>query len=255
MIDDFKKSISATLYERTTSPLFGTFLFSWIVWNWKIILALFFTTTEELKMTKFEYIDLKLLNVYDGLIFPIVSTLLILTLYAWLAEQAYKLWLFFDKRKNDFKNAIEKQKLLTVEQSMKLRLELSKKEEEFEKLIKDKEELIASLRIENSELQTKFNSEEINIDNVISSEQKIREANGEIEKFFKNDAAVSYFEDITNYIQKGWSFDSDVIPDNITSFYFAHNLIEITSRNGIFKFTEKGKEYLREFFDRNNQAE
>ena len=87
MIDDIKKSISATLYERTTSPLFGAFFFSWVVWNWKIIIALFFTTSKELKVTKFEYIDSNLLNLFEGLIYPAISTVLILTLYAWISEQ------------------------------------------------------------------------------------------------------------------------------------------------------------------------
>ncbi|MEO8234966.1 MAG: hypothetical protein ABI549_06080 [Flavobacterium sp.] len=35
-MEEIKKSISAILYERTTSPLFGTFIFSWLLWNWKI---------------------------------------------------------------------------------------------------------------------------------------------------------------------------------------------------------------------------
>ena len=253
MIDEIKKSISATLYERTTSPLFGTFFFSWSVWNWKIIIALFFTTAEELKMTKFEYIDINLLNVYDGLIYPIISTIIILTLYAWVSEQAYRLWLYFDKRKNDHKNTIEKQKLLTIEQSMKLRLELSKQEDSFENLIKDKEELITALKNEISELQSKFNnSDEINIDNIISGNENILKEDKDLEKFFNNENAVMYFEVVANYVQHGWTFDSEKIPDSITSYFIAHNLIQNTSRNGAFEFTEKGKEYLREYFDRKN---
>jgi hypothetical protein len=253
MIDEIKKSISATLYERTTSPLFGTFFFSWSVWNWKIIIALFFTTAEELKMTKFEYIDINLLNVYDGLIYPIISTIIILTLYAWVSEQAYRLWLYFDKRKNDHKNTIEKQKLLTKEQSMKIRLELSKQENSFENLIKDKEGLITALKNEISELQSKFNnSDEINIDNIISGNENILKEDKDLEKFFNNENAVTYFEVVANYVQHGWGFDSEKIPDNITSYFIAHNLIQNTSRNGVFEFTEKGKEYLREYFDRKN---
>ncbi len=252
MIDEFKKSISATLYERTTSPLFGAFIFSWAVWNWKIIIALFFTTSEELKTTKFDYIDTNLLNIYDGLIFPVISTIFILTVYAWVSEQAYRLWLFFDKRKNDYKNEIEKNKLLTVEQSMKLRLELSKKEESFENLIKDKDDIISALKNENSELQSKFNSDEINIDNLLSSQENENKTNGDMEKFFKNDSAVSYFNEVANYVQHGWSFDNEKIPDYVTSFYIAHNLIESTSQSGVFILTEKGKEYLREYFDQQN---
>jgi hypothetical protein len=154
MSDDFRKSINSILYERTTSPLFGTFFFSWIVWNWKIILVLFFTESSELGMAKFEYIDTCLLSLWVSLINPIISTALILTLYSWLSEKAYMLWLYFNKRKNDHKNKIEKAKLLTVEQSMKLRIEVSNKEETFKNLINDKEELITALKNEITELKT-----------------------------------------------------------------------------------------------------
>lgn len=248
MIDEIKKSISATLYERTTSPLFGTFFFSWSVWNWKIIIALLFTTAEELKMTKFEYIDINLLNVYDGLIYPIISTIIILTLYAWVSEQAYRLWLYFDRRKNEHKNTIEKQKFLTKEQSMKLRLELSKQEDSFENLIKDKEELITALKNEISELQSKFNSS----DNIISGSENILKEVKSLEKFFNNENAVAHFEEVAKYVNHGWTFDSEKIPDSITSYFIALELIQDTSRNGAFEFTDKGKEYLKEYFDRKN---
>lgn len=247
MIDEVKKSISATLYERTTSPLFGTFFFSWCVWNWKIVVALFFTTNAELKTTKFEYIDNNLLNIYDGLIFPIISTLLILTLYSWLSEQAYKLWLIFDKRKNDYKNTIENQKLLTIEQSIRLRLEIAKKEEAFENIIKDKEELIRALKVENAELlkNAKNKSESVGKDISNVNSQKLQEA--ELNQFFENKEAVQYFEKIANYIQHGWEFDSK-IADNVASFYIAHDLIVKSGRSGIYDLTEKGKKYLREYF-------
>jgi len=40
MITDILNSIKANLYERVTSPLVGTFLFSWIIFNWRIPIVL-----------------------------------------------------------------------------------------------------------------------------------------------------------------------------------------------------------------------
>lgn len=248
MIDEFKKSISSILYERTTSPLFGTFLFSWIVWNWKIVLVLFFTNTKELKTTKFEYIDSNLLNIYDGLIYPIISTILILTVYSWLAEQAYRLWLYFDKRKNDHKNSIEKQKLLTLEQSMKLRVELANKEESFEKLIKDKDDLITALKNENSELTTRLSEISNNRKQIELTDSNSSKDKKEMDEFFSNQNAVNHFEEIANYIQHNWQFSNEAIPDRIASYYIAHDLIKKGSGSGRYDFTEKGKNYLKEYF-------
>jgi len=247
MIDEIKKSISATLYERTTSPLFGTFLFSWILWNWKIILVLFATNSQELETTKFEYIENNLLNYSSGIIYPVASTILILTLYAWLAEKAYQLWLYFDKRKLDLKNEIEKNKLLTLDQSIKLRLEISKKEESFDNLLKEKEKLIQVLRAENSEL-LKQNSQNEIINTSDVKEDFNQDYSDEIRSFFKNEDAVAYIEDVAQYVQYGWSMDSEKIPENILTYYLAFDIIQKVNDNGVFEFTPIGKQVLREYF-------
>lgn len=31
MLDDLKKSVSSILYERATSPLYGTFVITWVI--------------------------------------------------------------------------------------------------------------------------------------------------------------------------------------------------------------------------------
>lgn len=48
MFDELKKSISAILYERTTSPLFGSFILSWTVWNWKIFYITLFISEDKI---------------------------------------------------------------------------------------------------------------------------------------------------------------------------------------------------------------
>lgn len=250
MIDEIKRSISATLYERTTSPLFGTFFFSWSVWNWKILIALFFTTSAELKTTKFEYIDTNLLNLLDGLVYPVISTILILTIYSWLSEHAYRLWLFFDKRKNDYKNEIEKQKLLTIEQSMKLRLEIARKEESFEKLLREKEELIQALKNENSELLESINLKSDNLEKVVLDGKLAKQESEDMNLFFEYEEAIRYFDEIANYVQHNWKFENESIPDKIASYYIAHGLIEKSGGAALYDFTEKGKKYLKEHFYR-----
>ena len=192
------------------------------------------------------------MSIYDGLIYPVISTVLILTVYSWLAEQAYRLWLYFDKRKNDYKKSIEKQKLLTLEQSMKLRVELANKEDSFEKLIKDKDELITTQKRKISELTTRLSEISNNQEKIELTNNNLTLENKEMNEFLSNENAISYFEEIANYIQHNWQFDSKKIPDRIASYYIANDLIKKGNGSGIYDFTEKGKKYLKEYFKKNN---
>lgn len=149
-MDDFKKSISAILYSRLTSPLFGSFFFSWLVWNWKILLVLFFVDADQLYTTKFEYIEECLLNSSTGLWYPIASTLFIILIYPWIEEVAYKLSLWFKRRKNEFKQTLENEQLLSVEQSIQLRMEIANQNGRFKDMLaeKDREIQIRDIQID-----------------------------------------------------------------------------------------------------------
>ena len=81
MFDELKKSISALLYERTTSPLFGTLVVSWSVWNWKIIYLTFFISEKELiGKNKIEYIIENYNDNFNLYWFPLISTTILITL-------------------------------------------------------------------------------------------------------------------------------------------------------------------------------
>lgn len=255
-LDDIRKSISSTLYEKTTSPLFGTFLFSWILWNWKIIIVLFFTASYELEITKFEYIDINLLNILEGLLYPFISTLIILTIYSALSVQAYRLWLYFDKLKSKYKNENEKDKLLTVEQSMKLRVQFSNQEDSFKNLINEKEELISALKNKISELNNESKDEVLSSSNESSeltlTDPQITKSAKErnLDDFFTYKTAVNYFEQVSILIQNKRPFGEEQIPDSVISYYIAHDLIVSSDDYGRYDFSTKGRDYLREYYRR-----
>jgi hypothetical protein len=249
MLEEIKKSISATLYERTSSPLFGAFFLSWIVWNWRIIMIVFFTEASELGMTKYEYIDKKLLDYNIGLISPLISTVLIIIIYPFLSEGAYRVWLWFDKRKNDIKNKIENQKLLTVEQSVNLRLMMKNKDELFESFINEKDKEIEVLKARNAELLSNLDKEEKESTEINNEDNK---KDAEMEEFFKNKKAVNHFEEISEIVNNNRYF-TDILPEEIISYYMAFNLIERRDQNyRLLDLTETGRKYLREYFKRKN---
>lgn len=148
MFDEIKKSISASLYERTTSPLFGTFFVSWSVWNWKIIYLTFFISEKELiGKTKIEYI---LENYYDNWTlywYPLISSLILITIIPLASNGSYWLSLIYLDWKKRKKNEVEKKQLLSLEQSINLREQIANQELKFAKLVEDKNLEIKQLNL------------------------------------------------------------------------------------------------------------
>ncbi len=61
-VQEIKDGFVQGLKERLSSPFYGYFLISWIVWNWKILYTTFFVSNESIietyRLLKVEYISL-----------------------------------------------------------------------------------------------------------------------------------------------------------------------------------------------------
>ncbi len=145
MLQEFRKSIQLILYERVTSPLSGALIFSWFVWNWKIPYLLLFDNAPLPFSEKLNYVELKYLSVYFNLVYPIFSALFLTTIYPFATTGILNIWLRFRVWQNTIKNKIEKNQLLTLEQSIQLRSELASQRQEMAKLISSKDEEIRAL--------------------------------------------------------------------------------------------------------------
>lgn len=148
MFDELKKSISALLYERTTSPLFGTLIVSWSLWNWKVLYLTFFISENKLiGKNKIEYISENYNDSFNLLWFPLISTAILITLIPYLSNGAYWISIKFLKWKKDKKNEVEMNQLLTLEQSIELREQISNQELKLSKIVEDKNLEIKQLNL------------------------------------------------------------------------------------------------------------
>ncbi|MFX4211177.1 hypothetical protein ACOL2Y_02070 [Aliarcobacter butzleri] len=167
---DIINSFKAHLYERTSSPLIGAFIFYWIICNYKLIMIIF---DGEMKLNeKFDLIKtiypqekITLWNGFDiyyqillgnGLLIPLIITLIYILLLPYASNYIYSLWI---KHQNNLKK-ISNEKVLTKKEFGDLQrrfteLELSfddtfsKKDNEnlkLKKLLDDKEILILDLQ-------------------------------------------------------------------------------------------------------------
>ncbi|WP_406845030.1 hypothetical protein [Flavobacterium soyae] len=150
MIDDLKKSFDQIIYERTTSPFYGSFIISWCLWNWKIIYLTFFVSQD-----KIDYIVTNFSAFKNIFIFPLLSSIFIITLVPFITNGAYWLSLKFNKWRVDQKNLVDGKQLLSIEQSIELREQISKQEERFAKLVEDKNLEIKQLNLQIQEYQKK----------------------------------------------------------------------------------------------------
>jgi hypothetical protein len=145
-MEDFRKSIKEILYERTTSPLYGTFIISWLIWNWKIVYITLFVSEKQIGLDKLTYIDTNLISMNNIIWFPILSTIVLLLIFPFISNGAYWLSLIFKRWRNDKKNKVESKQLLTMEQSISMRKQITEQENYYERIVSDKD-----LKIKQSE--------------------------------------------------------------------------------------------------------
>jgi hypothetical protein len=242
MITELRKSINSILYQRVTSPLFGTFCVSWLVWNWKIIYTTFFIGEDKIDKNKIDYIVENFNDTSFLIWYPILSTIILLTIIPFVSNGAYWLSLKFEKWRVDNKNEIEKKQLLTLEQSIQLREQIIESERKFDSLLQNKNDEIKQLKgiieekesgknvktgfIEKDSEADKIEQEVIKIFNKIKGNNKLRNAR----------------KIINEYIQGGYASLSkdENIDSNVLSYFEANSLIEPLEK-GMYKWTEKGK--------------
>jgi hypothetical protein len=145
MIDEIRKSINSNLYERTRSPLYGTLIISWAVWNWKLIYYVLTVGIGTPIFTRIDCIQSELTSNWTLYFGPILSTLIILSLFEFVANYAYWLHIYYKTWRVNKKIKTEGKQLLTYEQSLKLRNDIRLKEELYESLIQEKELKIKEL--------------------------------------------------------------------------------------------------------------
>jgi len=149
------RSIRAHLYERTSSPLTGSFLLSWLAWNYRFILLLISGTPIN---DKYLIIDTVLYATWQqiylqGLLFPIITAILYIFIYPYPAKFVFKFSRKRQKEIVDAKKEIEGETLLTISESRAIRAEAYKIEEELQNTITRKDSEIQRLKSEIDEFK------------------------------------------------------------------------------------------------------
>lgn len=235
-MEEIKKSISAILYERTTSPLFGTLIFSWLLWNWKIPYLSFFVSENKLQLNKVDYIITNYNDIHYLITYPLISTFILLTIIPFLSNGAYWLSINFENWKLKQKNLIENKQLLTVEQSIELREQILKQEERFSKLVQDKNLEIETLKKQIDSVKIVEKSDET-IDSSYSELEKLAE------RIMNNSEELITFNNITRAIQNNFKTPNDSKTTKLIALLESYDIIY--KPEALYKFTDIGRRFLR----------
>lgn len=142
------KEIRLQVYERTSSPLIGSFFVAWCMWNYKFLVILFsdasISTTFRL-ITEISFPSLSAV-IWYGAVAPLISALAYIYIYPIPAKKVYEHWQNKQKEISEIRQRIEDSIPLTNEQSRQIRLGMSRQVELHHKELEIKDAEIDRLK-------------------------------------------------------------------------------------------------------------
>lgn len=217
---DIINSFKAHLYERTSSPLLGSFIFYWIICNYKFIVILFDKDlTSENKfiaidnLYKTDYIPISILNIpINGLLLPLSITLAYVLVLPFISKFIHKAWIW---HQNELKK-ISNGKVLTEKEFGELQQKYFELELSFSKTFSEKDKEITQLK--------KFldEKEQIHIADKSAHMAEIINKNNELDKIEKKlDEKLIELDNLSNENKE------KKITNNTSSYYPLDNHTEL----------------------------
>lgn len=140
MVVDVLESFRKQLLDRVSSPIIGSFLVSWCLWNYKFLVILFSSASVS---TTFSLIEKAAFPdtwsiVGRGLLYPFLTAAVYIFLYPYPARFVYGFTQRRQRELNALRQQIENETLLSVEESRRIRADVvardTKHDEELDRL-------------------------------------------------------------------------------------------------------------------------
>jgi len=141
MVKETISSLLDNINTRTTSPLSGTVLISWSLWNWKNIYIVLGNDDSLNLMQRIQLIEERV-DLYINLIYPLVSTIFLIVLYPYVAGIALKIKIKY----MDWYKKLNNERLLTRTEAENLQKRILYKENNLSELLSKKEEEIDDVK-------------------------------------------------------------------------------------------------------------
>jgi hypothetical protein len=236
-MSDLTTSLKEIFNERISSPFYGSLIVSWLLWNWKILYVTFFIDQSRLgdATNKIDYILKHCDSPWYLAVFPLLSTAVIVLLMPYVTNGSSWVTERFDTWRINKKNEVQGKRLLTVEESLQLRIEIQNQEEKYSSIIVKKDSEILTLKQEITLLsKPKVSSTLTNKKVTLAEEFKV---------FLDNDKVSKYMEQVAEQIRTSYGLQN--IPKEVLNYYEGYDIIEPSG--SFYRLTEKGKYFLKEY--------
>lgn len=236
MDNEIINSFNNTLKKRLTTPIYGTFLVSWLIFHWEFIFVIFFVSEDKIwqstGLLKNDYLIREFFNFsgwyfYLSWILPFVLTWLIIWKFPnWISLPAFKKEEEYRLAKNRIRVA-EQKKLETEE--IKLEQEKKKKLDIVSETVQKEKEI--------QELDPSINwKEEYEI---FKNSQYYSNFNLIIESVYQRNGNISWYGENATY--------QTHIPKGILAYSHTNGLVEFGTGNKTINLTTKGKFFVKQF--------
>lgn len=230
---EFIQSTHDALQERITSPFYGYFLVSWLIFNWRLVYVAFLidqeTLFEKTGMLRIEYLNSLLPKIFSlelimqFFILPFLLTILFFWVFPYVTRIFYK------------KSLLNQQRLSIIA------INVSRQEKAEE---------------------TKLSQEETNLlmqeNRRAQEENKIRTTSPEVlwEREFRNFRKTNMYDQFTQIYRLIYQYSGNLnsipVPTNILAYAHANGLIKYNETNvRRIELTEKGTFFVKLYLESN----
>ena len=242
-LKEFSSSINKIINERLTSPFYGTFIAAWLIINWKIIYFTVFVDSDEIEGNKLDFIIQNYLEVANTIWLPLLATVLLITIFPFITYLAYWANLYFSSLRKKKKNQVEKNQLLTLEESSLIKIEIQNQKIRFNELLVDRDERIKELENQVEILSSKNIVTEPEINSSITNESTLDIIRKDTEEENLNNLFDKLLDDV-DLIKDLENIIFGIEQYNSASYNANTNSVGKLRANGIIERNEQRKDYL-----------
>lgn len=257
--EDFFNTLKSAVTERIASPFWWSLTISWCIWNYAFLMVLLSDNTVSITMHLIQQVAYPTAwhKAILGVIGPVISALIYVFVYPYAAKRMNDFTLERERERNESRQKIHGESLLSVEESNKLRVKIRTLKSDFNKQLKELDDENKALLEENLRLKSDFskistekrdNFEEEEEEEILSDQQikseLIEEVNDEgrmILQIIGNNAGSVRYANLKGLTQHGevklqWLMDQLSTKKLITQ-------VATGEKGGTVKLTKLGRDF------------
>lgn len=236
MDNEIINSLNSTLKKRLTTPIYGTFLVSWLIFHWEFIFTIFFVSEDKIwqstGLLKNDYLIKEFFNFfgvyfYLGWILPFILT--------WLIIWRFPRWVSLPAFKKEEEYRLAKSRIRIAEQKKLETEEIALEQEKKKKLDVVGETVQKEKEIKKLDPSITWKEEYEIFKNI----QYYSDFNFIIESVYQNNGNISWYRGNNNF--------ETHIPKGILAYSHTNELIEFGNKNESINLTAKGKFFVKQF--------